>query len=134
MANLTPAPIDQAHLQMLSDAMLEAMLLVHEQNARWWRDLRTGQPLSRNVGEMLMLIVSELAEGMEGHRKSLPDDKLPQYPMLTVELADAVIRIFDMAAGLNLNLASAFRDKMLYNATRKDHTAEARLAAGGKAY
>lgn len=128
---------------------------VHEANAKWWVDLRTGEPLARNVGEMLMLTVSELAEAaqdspqynvatmeitkalaraMEGHRKTLMDDKLPHRPMVEVELADAVIRIFDMAAGLGLDLGGAYVAKMAYNAVRADHKTEVRLAPGGKAY
>ena len=50
---------------------------VHQLNQKWWEDINTGLPISRNVGELLMLTVSELAEAMEGHRKGLMDDKLP---------------------------------------------------------
>lgn len=107
---------------------------VHKANERWWKDLNTGEPLKRNVGEMLMLTVSELSEAMEGHRKDLADDKLPNRKMFEVELADAVIRIFDMAAGLGLDLGGAFCEKMEYNAVREDHKTEARKAAGGKKY
>ena len=81
-----------------------------------------------------MLVVSELAEAMEGHRKSLMDDKLPHRPMIEVELADALIRILDISGGLGFDLGGAFREKMIFNATRKDHTDEARLAPGGKSY
>lgn len=98
------------------------------------QDLDTGLPLERNVGEMLMLVVSELAEAMEGHRKGLRDDKLPHRLALEVELADALIRILDLAEGLKLDLAGAYVEKMAYNATRLDHTVEARKAAGGKKY
>lgn len=31
----------------------------------WWNDPRTGEPIQRNTGEMLMLITSEVAEAME---------------------------------------------------------------------
>lgn len=106
----------------------------HEVNKKWWHDLVTGERLERNVPEMLMLVVSEIAEAMEGHRKGLADDKLPHRQMLEVELADAVIRILDLAGGLDLDLGGAFVEKMEYNATRKDHTKEARLAEGGKKY
>ena len=111
-----------------------AVKLTHIRNKRWWVNLSDGQPLERNVGEMLMLITSELSEGMEGHRKNLMDDKLPTRSMLEVELADAVIRIFDMAGGLGLDLPGAWRAKMEYNAVREDHTDAARLAANGKKY
>jgi NTP pyrophosphatase (non-canonical NTP hydrolase) len=108
--------------------------VIHQANARWWTDLRTGERIERNVGELLMLVVSELAEAMEGHRKGLMDDKLPSRTMLEVELADAMIRIFDLAGGLGLDIHGAFIEKMAYNATRADHTREGRLAPGGKKY
>lgn len=107
---------------------------VHQANEKWWKDLNTGQPIERNVGELLMLTTSELAEAMEGHRKSLPDDKLPHRQMFEVELADAVIRILDMAAGLGLDLGGAFEEKMAYNAVRVDHSREHRLSEHGKKY
>lgn len=107
---------------------------VHAANAKWWVDLQTGLPKERNVGELLMLITSELAEAMEGHRKGLMDDKLPQRSMFEVEIADALIRLLDLAAGMKLDLQGAFEDKMAYNAIRADHTVAARLAEGGKKY
>jgi NTP pyrophosphatase (non-canonical NTP hydrolase) len=62
------------------------------------------------------------------------DDKLPSRPMLEVELADTIIRIFDMAAGLDLDLGGAFVDKMAYNASREDHKIENRKLLNGKKY
>jgi NTP pyrophosphatase (non-canonical NTP hydrolase) len=107
---------------------------VHEANSKWWVDINTGQPIKRNVGEMLMLVVSELAEAMEGHRKALMDDKLPHRTMFEVELADAVIRIFDIAAGLKIDLHGAYTEKMAYNAKRVDHSLEHRKSEHGKKY
>lgn len=107
---------------------------VHETNEKWWKDLETGLPVQRNVGEMLMLVVSELSEAMEGHRKGLQDDHLLNRPMIEVELADAIIRIFDIAAGLGYDLGGAFVEKMRYNATRSDHQIENRRKEGGKKY
>lgn len=107
---------------------------VHEANAKWWVDLHTGEPIKRNVGELLCLVHSEISEAMEGHRKNLSDDKLPHRPMIEVELADAVIRIFDIAAGLGLDLGGAYDEKMAYNAQRADHKREARLLENGKKY
>jgi hypothetical protein len=107
---------------------------VHHANQKWWEDLETGQPIQRNVGELLMLTVTELSEGMEGHRKNLKDDKLPHRPMLEVELADAIIRIFDLAAGFGLDLGGAYVEKMAYNAVREDHKREHRLGEHGKKY
>lgn len=107
---------------------------VHAANEKWWVDLQTGAPISRNVGELLALVHSEISEALEGHRKDLMDDKLPHRKMFEVELADAVIRILDICGGLGLDLEGAYREKMAYNAKRADHQREARLAEGGKKY
>ena len=118
--------------------------LTHQANraAGWWTDIKTGeslcseanQPVKRNVPEMLCLIHSEISEAMEGFRKDLMDDKLPHRKMLEVELADAAIRIFDMAGGLGLDLGAAIVEKMNYNATRADHKIENRKMENGKKF
>jgi NTP pyrophosphatase (non-canonical NTP hydrolase) len=108
--------------------------IVHRLNKRWWLDIVTGKPCERNVGEMLMLVVSELAEALEGHRKSLRDAHIPNRISFEVELADAVIRILDIAGALGLDLGGAVADKLEYNASRLDHTTEARLKPDGKKY
>jgi hypothetical protein len=118
----------------LSNEINKLAAEVHEANKKWWVDLETGEPLKRNVGEMLCLVHSEISEAMEGHRKNLMDDKLPHRKMIEVELADAVIRIFDICAGLGLDLGGAYAKKMAYNAVRKDHTREHRLGVNGKKY
>lgn len=88
--------------------------------------------MNRNKGELLCLIHSEISECMEGERKGLMDDKLPHRKMAEVELADALIRIFDYAGAYGYDLDGAVAEKRAFNATRADHKAEARLAAGGK--
>lgn len=108
----------------------------------WWHDLGSGadlttgpgEPTKRNVGELLCLVHSEISEAMEGHRKGLADDKLPHRPMLEVEMADAVIRLFDMAGGMGLDLPGAIAEKLAYNASRADHKPENRRADGGKKF
>jgi NTP pyrophosphatase (non-canonical NTP hydrolase) len=110
----------------------------------WWSELGTGldltstgypkiQPL-KNVGELLCLVHSEVSEAMEGHRKLLMDDKLPHRTMLEVELADAVIRVFDLAGGLGLDVAGAIAEKLQYNSTRSDHKPENRRELNGKKF
>lgn len=101
--------------------------------AGWFHNPTTGEPIARNVGEMLALIHSEISEALEGHRKDSNDTHLPHRKMIEVELADALIRICDLAGYLKLDLGGAYREKLIYNETRADHSREAR-AAGGKAF
>ena len=100
----------------------------------WWHDPATGAQRDRNDGELICLMHSELSEAMEAVRKSTMDDHLPHRPGVEVELADAVIRICDLAGALGLDLGGAIASKLAYNLTRPDHKPEARAAAGGKAY
>lgn len=54
--------------------------------------------------------------------------------MIEVELADAVIRIADLAGYLGLDVGAAIIEKMEFNKTRADHQLENRKASGGKAF
>lgn len=88
----------------------------------------------REVGTALMLMVSELAEAMEGDRKDLMDSHLPHRKSLEVELADCMIRIFDFCGSMNLDIGGALVEKFLYNQTRADHKREVRALKNGKRY
>lgn len=79
----------------------------------WW-------DLPRDTGTLLMLVVSELGEAMEGFRKNKMDEHITHRSSLEVEMADAVVRLFDMAGGLDLDLAGAIVEKLEYNAKRND--------------
>lgn len=103
-------------------------------NDKWWRNPKTGRKIKRNKGELLMLIVSEIAEAMEGERKDLMDDHMPTFKMVDCELADALIRIFDYCGEYKIDIGRAFVEKMKYNATRKDHSIKARLGKHGKKF
>lgn len=102
--------------------------------AGWHTNINTGELIERNKGEMLMLIVSEVSEAMEGERKGLMDDHLPNRSMAEVELADAVIRICDYAGRWGYDLGGAIVEKLEYNRTRADHQIVNRLKDGGKKF
>ena len=113
--------------------------------AGWWQDLSTGTDFREEVrmgtrlgkalvAEKLVLIHSEISEALEGYRKNLMDDKLTHRPALEVELADAIIRIMDLAGALNLDIAGAIIEKMDFNARRPDHKPENRMSEGGKSF
>ena len=127
-------------MEIMKDKVVKGWALIQSTahglavEAGWWTDLDTGKPKERNIGELLCLIHSEISEAMEGHRKNLMDDKLPHRSMLEVELADAVIRIADLAGKLRLDVGGAIAEKMAFNAIRPDHKIETRKLADGKKY
>lgn len=102
--------------------------------AGWWPILEAEGPGSVDIPLKLCLIHSEISEAMEGHRKNLLDTHLQHRSMLEVELADAVIRIADLAGALGLDLGGAVVEKLAYNTKREDHKASARAQAEGKKY
>lgn len=104
--------------------------------AGWWnaKDTYTSKENPLHFSNKLCLIHSEISEAMEGDRKGLMDDKLPHREMREVELADAVIRIFDLAGGYGMDLPGAIAEKLAYNAQRADHKPENRAAEGGKKF
>jgi NTP pyrophosphatase (non-canonical NTP hydrolase) len=93
-----------------------------------------------NVGERLMLAVSELGEAINAHRTNKTVEKIKMVSVLTRikkgiplkwsifekfvkdtmedELADAVMRICDLCGALNIDLERHIKMKMHYNAGR----------------
>ncbi|MBF0521576.1 MAG: nucleotide pyrophosphohydrolase [Candidatus Omnitrophica bacterium] len=65
----------------------------------------------RNIGEALMLIVTELAEGMEAYRKQDQEN-------FKEELADTFIRLLDLCGGLNIDIEEEIHKKCLKNKNR----------------
>lgn len=102
-------------------------------DAGWYRDPASGAPVTRNFGEVVALMHSELSEALEADRKGLMDDKLPRRSGVEVEFADCILRILDTAAALGLDVAGAVIEKNRYNRQRADHTPASRTA-GGKRY
>lgn len=94
----------------------------------------------RNFGELLMLVTSELAEALEADRKDrradvkgfnevmekvkgtdFEADAFRFFIKDTVEdeIADAVIRLFDLAKGRGMDLEWHIRMKIEFNKTRE---------------
>jgi hypothetical protein len=99
----------------------------------WWTDVRSRMPLNGefapgqrehpiNVPAKLMLISTELSEAFDAHKESAMDDHLSHHQGVTVELADTVIRIADLAGGLGLRLpaVSAFSNHGLTMVAERD--------------
>lgn len=95
----------------------------------------------------IALIHSEVSEGLEGLRKNLMDDKLIHRSALETEMADSLIRTFDIGGAVEraralgvvevkapFDLHAAVGEKMSFNAVRPDHKVAARRAAGGKVF
>lgn len=135
-----PNEVTQAMRIMAAGALLQNVCHAAAFDAGWWnfmgKDIRQADPEVQKIwmGAKIALQHSELSEGLEGLRKGKMDEHLPTRPSLEVELADAVIRICDMAGGLNLDLGGAILQKLEYNAKRADHKPAARAAEGGKSF
>jgi hypothetical protein len=81
---------------------------VHTLNEKWWLDLETGEPKKRHITELQVLILSEWVECLEGERKDEWDDHLPHHKKAKVEMADAMIRVLDMAGGHRCTIEDFF--------------------------
>lgn len=80
----------------------------------------------RNIGELISLIHSELSEALEEARNNkyktyyIKDSKGNKKPEgFAIEIADALIRIFDMCGYLNIDIEKALEEKIAYNTTRE---------------
>lgn len=86
----------------------------------------------RNIGELLMLVTSELSEALEAHRKgrkadrygfSWKNDRKEDFEEFIKdsfedEIADVVIRLLDMCGGLGIDIDFHVTEKLEYNKTR----------------
>lgn len=120
---------------------LVAACHIASRRSGWWTD-KDGADMTdpeymrkyNIVPLKLCLSHSELSEGLEGYRKNLNDDHLPHRKMIEVEIADAFIRLADLAGAMQLDLGGAIVEKLAYNAQRADHKPENRAKEGGKSF
>lgn len=114
---------------------------VHETNVT--RGFWEGGLEAKNIGEVLMLIVSEVSEALEADRKNyytkgniinaLPDDlenisdrlyfkqefEVAVKNSFEDELADVIIRVMDLCGAMNIDIDWHIEQKMKYNSLRE---------------
>ena len=83
----------------------------------WWRGN------GKSFGEDIALMHSELSEALEHYRHNEPLDKWwiqesGKPDGIPIELADVIIRIFDVCMYHNIPIAKALEVKMQYNESR----------------
>jgi hypothetical protein len=140
-----PAPLPKG-LSLDEEAFVCAFNIIAEAahlnaiNKGWWEDRHALMQVARDYSPKLGVFAekavaammtalehSELSEGLEGIRKDLMDDKVPEFTMEEAEAADTIIRIMDRAVGRKLRVAEAIVAKMRMNRTRP-------ALHGGKAF
>lgn len=131
--------MNEHHIKTAGDILTKAC---HEASVRggWWENAE-GEHIPNNKSELLLhtgwklaLIHSEVSEAMEGFRKGRADDHIPYRQMSEVELADIIIRVFDLAGAYGYDMGSTIAEKLDYNAHREDHKPENRAKSGGKKF
>lgn len=70
----------------------------------------------RNVGEMLMLCVTELGEALEAHRTGRHG--IERKDTFEDEIADTIIRLLDLCGGLNIDIEKQITWKLNFNEQR----------------
>lgn len=133
-AVLNAMGVPETFLNLAAQGLANAQMLCHWLSVKggWWEGKDPRNP--ETFATKLALIHSEVSEALEGGRKECSDSHLPYRCAEEVELADALIRIFDLAGARQLNLVGALIEKLAYNQQRADHKRDARAAVGGKKF
>lgn len=105
--------------------------IVSQLNSLWEVDLE-GNPIEPDFPEMLMLVVCECAEAMEGFRKDAMDKRHPTRKNFDVEIGDAIIRLFHIAARKRIDIGAVIVEILHHNVVRPDHQWAERIKRHGK--
>ena len=76
---------DLEKLRRLKDQILDSSNLTEDYKSEILNDIN--KSINLIITQKLALVHSEISEALEGVRKDLKDDHLPQYDMFAVELA-----------------------------------------------
>lgn len=96
----------------------------HCYQASWEKGFWSDDPTDANARlyydvTKLMLVVTELAEGVEGLRHKNPRSAhIPEFSAIEEEIADAIIRLSDLWFRRGWRVPEAIIAKLLFNATR----------------
>ena len=117
---------EQVQIDPLPTLLFREIMNLRSQQIHEWAKRKGFWPEDRpwNFGEKIALIHSELSEALEKQRAvdldmpDPPDEHCPKFGGIAIELADAVIRIMDLAGAMQINLGDAIEAKMAFNENR----------------
>lgn len=84
-----------------------------------WEGLERTNP--NDLAVKIAIIHSQVSGALEGIRTGDLDRQIPTRKAVEVALAAALIRIYDLAGSMELDLEGAVVEKRAYNRTRIDH-------------
>lgn len=104
----------------IKDVNAEVVKIINELANRCHSDaVRKGfWEVERNKGELLMLMVSEISECLEGLRGDNKSDKLEGFSAEEEEISDLILRALDFAAAFDLRIGEALVAKLAFNKSR----------------